>query len=141
MALSFPFAYRQRWIRWFLIGVTMAGVAVLASACAGQGSATAIPQDSPVRLEVSAMFISLENQAGQPLTDIMVSIVPNGPGAPYTSLVSRLENTEKHDIMLGDFRGRDGSPFSRRAVRPRAVRIEASDISGKKYAVEYPWTQ
>ena len=141
MALSFPFAYRQRWIRWFLIGVTMAGVAVLASACAGQGSATGIPQNSPVKLDISSLYVTIENQAGLPLTNMSVSIVSYGVGGAFTAFFPRLESAEKRSIMLGDFRGQDGTSFSLRAVRPKTVRLEASDVTGKKYDVEYPWTQ
>lgn len=142
MAISFRFGYRRcsiRLARRLLMGVVMAGVAASASACAGQGSATGIPENSPVRLEVSSMFISIQNQAGLPLTDMRVSIVPYGIAGAFTTSFARLDSTEKRNIMLGDFRGRDGTPFSLRAVRPKAVRIEASDVAGKKYEVEYPW--
>ena len=144
MAISFRFGCRRRSIRrpqGLLMWVVMAGVAVSTGACAGQGSATGTPENSPVRLEMSSMFISIENQAGLPLRDMRVSIVPYGIAGAFTTFFPRLDNTEKRNIMLGDFRGQDGTPFSLRAVRPKAVRIEASDIAGKKYEVEYPWSQ
>ena len=144
MAISSRFVCQHRWSglpRRLLMGIVMAGVAASTSACGGQGSATGAPQNSPVKLDVSSLYVTVENQAGLPLTNVSISIVPFGVGGAFTSFSPRMESAEKRNIMLGDFRGQDGTPFSLRAAKPKTIRIEASDVAGKKYSVEYPWTQ
>ena len=59
----------------------------------------------------------------------------------FATSVSRLDSTETRNILLREFRGRNGAPFSARAVKPRIVRIEATDITGERYEIEYPWSQ
>lgn len=113
--------------------------ACAAAACAGQPAATQVATDSPVRVTVSPPFLTVENQAGLALTEITISIVPVGRQTEFTRFVPRLENGEKRDYTLADFRGRDGTPFNLRVVRPRAVRIVATDTTGRKYEVESPW--
>lgn len=114
-------------------------VACTAAACAGQPAATQMPADSPVRITVSPPFLTVENQAGLALTEITIAIVPAGRQTEFTKFVPRLENGEKRDYTLADFRGRDGTPFNLRVVRPTAVRIAATDTTGRKYEVESPW--
>jgi hypothetical protein len=85
------------------------------------------------------MFVTLENKAGLPLLDVNVAIVPVGAATEYTKFVGRVENAEKREIALGDFNGRDGTPFSLRVVRPTSVRVTAKDLNNKAYEVSTPW--
>lgn len=114
------------------------GSGILA-ACAGQGTATQMPVDAPVKMEVSQLFMTVENNAGLALTDVTIGIVPYGGQTEFLKTVGRLDSQEKRDVMLADFRGRDGTRFQRGVVKPKSVRIVASDLTGKKYEIEYPW--
>ena len=108
-----------------------------AAACAGQGSAEEV--DSPLAIEVSQLFMTIENTAGLPLTDVTIAIVPAGAMTEFTRFFSRIESAERRNISLGDFQGRDGTPFNLRVARPRAIRVEGKDLTGKEYAAELPW--
>jgi hypothetical protein len=90
-------------------------------------------------MEVSQLFMTVQNHAGLALTDVTVAIVPYGAQTEFARSLGRLESQEKRDVRLAEFRGRDGTPFQRGVVRPKAVRIVASDLAGKKYEIEYPW--
>jgi hypothetical protein len=41
--------------------------------------------------------------------------------------------------MLGDFIGRDGTPFSLRVVKPRSVVVKGRDVKGTEYTTESGW--
>jgi hypothetical protein len=85
------------------------------------------------------MFITVKNDAGLPLTDVTVSIAPPTRTTVYTKYLGRLDNAESRDIMLGDFSGRDGTPFSLRVVTPKTVEVTGSGADGKTYNVTVPW--
>ena len=36
-------------------------------------------------------------------------------------------------------RSRDGTPFSLRVIKPKSIRIKATDLNGKAYDFENPW--
>ena len=122
----------------------LAVVAVLASCvpflsgCSEPGSASQT-SDSPVKVQISQMFITVKNDAGVPLTDVTVSIVPQPRTTTFTKYVGRFENAESRDLMLGDFGSRDGTPFSLRAIKPRSVEVKATGVDGKSYNVSVPW--
>ena len=42
-------------------------------------------------------------------------------------------------LMLGDFSGRDGTPFSLRVVKPKSVEVKGTGADGKTYEVSIPW--
>lgn len=132
-----PRPLHGRDLRW-LAAVAVCAVTVLAAGCSGQGSAERAGADAPMRLEVSQGSVTFQNRSGQPLTDVSIVIVPYGPGE-FTRLLSRVENTGKRQVPLNEFRGRDGTPFNSRVVRPKAVRVRAQDMSGKNYELEVPW--
>jgi hypothetical protein len=118
--------------------VAMFAVTVLAAGCSNQGSAERLPADAPVLLESSQTFVTFQNRAGLALTDVSIAIVPYAR-TEFTRLVSRVENLEKRQIPLNEFRSRDGTPFNLRAVRPKSLRVRARDATGKSYDVEVPW--
>jgi hypothetical protein len=57
----------------------------------------------------------------------------------FTKFFGRPENSEKRDISLGDFSGRDCTPFSLRVIKPKSIRIKATGLNGKAYDFEIPW--
>jgi hypothetical protein len=92
-----------------------------------------------MNVELSSIVMVVENLAAQPLLDIRIAIKPVGGATEFTKLVSRMEGGEKRTISLGDFGGRDGTPFSLRVVRPKEVTITAVNLTGQKFAMTKPW--
>lgn len=130
----------RRWSLGILAGVVVAGAAgATLSACSSPGGAPPQAADAPIRVQTSDLFLTVENKAGLPLTDVDVAIVPVGNPTAFNKFVGRLENGEKRDLSLGDFAGRDGTTFSLRVVRPKTVRVKAKDMVGKVYDVAVPW--
>lgn len=120
------------------VSFSIIALACAAAGCSAGGAASQ-GADAPLKVDVSQMFITVKNQAGMPLTDITVGIVPPTRTTVYTKFFGRLENAESRDIMLGDFSGRDGTPFSLRAVKPKSVEVKGTGADGKIYSVTVPW--
>jgi len=117
---------------------TLIGFGLFLAACSEQGTASQAA-DAPIKVQTSQMFITVKNDAGVPLTDVTVSIVPPTRTAVFTKFFGRLENSESRDIMLGDFNSRDGTPFSLRAIKPKTVEVKGTGADGKAYTVTIPW--
>jgi hypothetical protein len=110
---------------------------VLIGGCSEQGAAQ--DANAPVKVETSQMYVTVRNDSGMSLNEVSVAIVPAGRTTIYNKFLGRLENSESRNVMLGDFVGRDGTPFSLRVAKPRTVQVKAVDIKGNKYDVEVPW--
>lgn len=93
----------------------------------------------PLGISVSSTHLTIENRAGLPLLEGQILIVPRGVAPQFSVPLPRIEGNQKRDIVLSDFRSRDGTPFRRGITRARAVRVIATDISGKKYEHEVPF--
>jgi hypothetical protein len=52
-----------------------------------------------------------------------------------------MENAEKRDISLGQFRSNDGTTFNPRVLKARQVTVTATDIVGKKHELTKPWAR
>jgi hypothetical protein len=85
------------------------------------------------------MAVTIRNIVGQPLTDVSIAIVPVGGQLEFATFFSRLESSEKREIVLSEFRGRDGTTFNLRVVKPRSIRIKAKDFTGKAYEGLVGW--
>jgi hypothetical protein len=94
-----------------------------------------------VGLTISSIFMTIENRAGGPLLNVRLAIKPIGGATEFTKLLNRMEASEKRNISLGEFGGRDGTPFNLRFVRPKEVNVTAVDLTDKKYAMTIPWSQ
>jgi hypothetical protein len=126
--------------RTLAIAGLVTGLIVEAVACGGGGtSSSAAGGPALIEVEISQIFMTVTNRAGRALTDVRVSIVPVGGATLFTARVGRMEQGEKRDLSLGQFQGRDGTPFDLRAVRPKAVRVSGTDLDGKTVEVEKPW--
>ncbi len=117
---------------------SLLAVGFFVSACAGQGVANQAA-DAPIKVETSQMYVTVKNESGMALNDVTVAIMPMGRTTLYTEFVGRMENAETRKIMLGDFNGRDGTPFSLRVVKPKAVQVKGTDVAGKPHEVEVGW--
>ncbi len=111
---------------------------LLMSSCSGQGAASQ-DANAPVKIVTSQMYVTVRNEAGLALNDVTVAIIPVGRTTVFNKFLGRLENAESRNVMLGDFMGRDGTPFSLRAIKPRSVEVTGKDVKGQDYAVEAPW--
>jgi hypothetical protein len=131
-----------------LRSVVLGGIVVsacLAAACSSASTSAAgavgtSGETAPfMGVQLSSIVMVIENQAAQPLLDVRLAIKPVGGATEFTKLVSRMEAGEKRTISLGDFGGRDGTPFSLRVVRPKEVGITAVNLTGQKFAMTVPW--
>jgi hypothetical protein len=131
-----------RWRRWH--SAVLAGAVLIAPiqfallACSGGGPA-AQAKDAPIRVEASQFSVTIENRSGLPLQEIDVTILPIG-GTPFTHFLGRLDDGERRESAVDEFRDRDGMRLSLRMVRPKTVRVSAKDVNGKAYNVEVPWS-
>jgi len=92
-------------------------------------------------IEPSSIVMTMENREQQPLLDVRIAIRPVGGQTEYIKLVSRLESGEKRTVSIGEFNGRDGTPFSLRVVKPKEIAVTATGLSNEKFAMTVPWTQ
>jgi predicted small secreted protein len=134
------------WLRRFVaVPVTLIAASWLLSACSNMttSEAGALGTDSvepsTIAVETASQYITITNNAGRPLEDIRIAILPVGTAPPFTTTLRRMENAEKRDVSLAMFRGNDGTTFSPRVHRARQVTVSATDIVGKKHELTKPW--
>src|SRR5205823_13593170 len=116
--------------------VALIGVTVSQSACAGDKE-TVQAADASIGIETGQLFVTVENRAGGPLIDRLITI--QTPSAPYTYLISRIEAGQKRDVPVNNFASRDGTSLNLRLIRPRSVRAAAKDLTGKSYESQTAW--
>jgi hypothetical protein len=100
---------------------------------------TAGIEPSAIALETSNQSVTVTNNAGKPIEDVRIAIQPFGSAPPFTSTLRRMENAEKREISLAQFRSNDGTTFSPRLIKARQVTVTATDIVGKKHEVTRAW--
>jgi hypothetical protein len=105
----------------------------------GGALATSGIEPSVIALETSNQFITVTNNAGKPIEDVRVVIQPIGTAPPYTSTLRRMENGEKRELSLAQFRSNDGTTFNARFARAKQVTVTATDIVGKKHELTRAW--
>ena len=96
-------------------------------------------EPSAIALETSNQSVTVTNNAGKPIEDVRIAIQPFGTAPPFTSTLRRMENAEKREISLAQFRSNDGTTFSPRLTKARQVTVTATDIVGKKHEVTRAW--
>ncbi len=119
-----------------ILSALAGAVLISAVGCTGVGP---LDPNAPIGVVTSNMMITVENRAGLALNNVSVAIQPAGRATEFTTFVGRMENATKRDLMLGQFRGSDGTPFNLRVVRPRAVVVSGEDLNGETYEVIAPW--
>jgi hypothetical protein len=121
-----------------LLSATVALVApLLLVGCSEQGSAEQL--DSPVAVTMRNAIVLLENRAEQPLDNITLTVMPYGKNGAFSKALTRMERAERREVALADLTTADGTKFNPMLIRPRQVRVTATDTAGKQYEVELPW--
>ena len=96
-------------------------------------------EPSVIALETSSQSVTVTNNAGKPIEDVRVAIHPVGSAPPYTSTLRRMENGEKRELSLAQFRSNDGTTFNPRFAKAKQVTVTATDIVGKKHELTKAW--
>lgn len=96
---------------------------------------------SAIAVETSNQSVTVTNNAGKPMEDVRIAIQPFGNAPAFTSTLRRLENAEKREISLAQFRSNDGTTFSPRLTKARQVTVTATDIVGQKHELTVPWAR
>jgi hypothetical protein len=120
-----------------LTGALVLLAPLVLAGCSEQGSASQI--DSPVTVTMRNATVLLENRAEQPLDNVTLTVTPYGKNGAFTKALSRLERAERREVALADLSTADGTKFNPMLIRPRQVRVTATDTAGKQYEVELPW--
>ena len=115
----------------------LVALGLLAGGCSEQGAAQ--DANAPVKITTSQMYVTVRNDTGLALNDVSVAIIPVGRATIFNKHLGRLENSESRNVMLNEFFGRDGTPFSLRAVKPRSVEVKGKDVKGQVHTVETAW--
>ena len=118
-----------------LVGIL--SLSLLSGACGSSGGAG--DQGQAVAITNTQLFVTVQNQSGLAMREVKVAIIPVGAPTEFVVTMYRMENGEKRDFSLGDFRGRDGTQFNMRVVRPKSIKVTATDINNKAIEVESPW--
>ena len=126
-------------IRRFLV-LSLVAIGPMALASCSSDSSAQQASDGPISVQTSQLFVTVENRAGLALMQVEVAILPVGRSTEFTRFVGRLESNQKRDVSVAEFRGRDGTPFNLRVIKPRTVRVRAKDIHNKPYEVAVPWS-
>jgi hypothetical protein len=107
-------------------------------AVACRGGAADDP-NAPLGVTVSQTYLTIANRSGSAIADGQIELVPAGVLAPYRMQMPRIESGATRDVQLDQFSGVGGSRFRRGVARMRAIRITATDMTGKTYKQEVPF--
>jgi len=123
-----------------LLPPLVSSVIVAALALAGCASLSGDDEaTAPFGVELSAMYITIENRTGTALIDGKVEIVPAGRAVVFSTSWPRMEIGDRRDFILSVFRGSDGTPFRRGVIRARRIKVTGKDLTGKRYEREVPF--
>lgn len=114
--------------------LTLAPIAL--TACSERGSAE--QTNSPVTITPRGTQVSIANMSGQPLSGVVLTVVPFGQ-SPYSKPLGSLEMAEQKNVGLAELKAENGSTFNPMLVRPKLVKLTATDPTGRQYDVEMPW--
>jgi hypothetical protein len=108
---------------------------VRVSACGG----VVDDPNAPVGVKVEQTYLTIVNRSGSAFADGQIELVPSGVLAPYKMQMPRIESGANRDVQLDQFAGVGGARFRRGVTRIKAVRITATDMTGKTYKQEVPF--
>jgi hypothetical protein len=114
-------------------------VASLAGFVVGCSGSAATGDLGKIQVAVSQFEVTVTNQSGGPLSDVVAEIEPAGPASHFTARLGSVSNNETRSIGHGNFSDRDGVPFSRRTAKPTRVIVSGTGVDGKPVRVEVPF--
>ncbi len=113
--------------------------AVLVFTAMGCGPGTATGDVDKVRIEISAVDVTVTNTAGRALLDARLEIVRGAGANRYSVHVGRLENGERRSFVFSRFTDRDAVPYSPRTAKASTVAFQAKDVDDTVVQLEVPW--
>jgi hypothetical protein len=116
-----------------VVGCAVLGCSGESSQAGASGSTGTSRRAEPafIGLQVTpSLSITIENLAPEPLLDVNVTIKPATGDMLYTTILPRLEPREKRNLVFGQFRRSDGTPFSAvlAFVRPKEVIVTGRSV-------------
>lgn len=111
-----------------LVGLVMAGCA------AAEDEANA-----PFTIKLDQTYLTIGNRSGSAFADGLIELVPAGVLAPYRTQLPRIESGSDREVRFDLFAGVGGARFRRGVARIKAVRVTATDMTGKTYKREVPF--
>lgn len=118
-----------------ITGLVVASIAVIG--CSG---AAADDANAPFTITVEQSYLTITNQSGSALADGLIELVPSGVLAPYKTKLPRMESGANRDVPFDQFSGVGGARWRRGGTRIKAVRVTATDVAGKTYKREVPFS-
>lgn len=106
---------------------------------AGCGGGVADDPNAPVGITLSQTYLTIANRSGSAFAEGQIELVPAGVLAPYRLAMPRIESGATRDVQLDQFSGAGGARFRRGVARMKAVRITATDMTGKTHKQEVPF--
>jgi hypothetical protein len=113
----------------------------VAATCGGTNSsvASAATADAAIGLQLSETAVTLDNRTGTSLVKGQLSLMPAGVRQPFFIVLPRIQSGEKRSFPLDQFRGSDGTPFTRSGARAKSINVTATDLNGKAHQYEIPF--
>ena len=102
-------------------------------------SGTSGPGDTPLAVSFDTTYLTIANNTGSAIVNGKVELVMSGPRPPFVARIDRIENRSKQNLAFSSFRGIDGTDYNRRLGKVRRVKVSATDVAGKSYAMEVPF--
>jgi hypothetical protein len=121
-----------------LAAIAVVCASALTAACSQSGSAEQLQSSAPLSVSTKANTILLQNRAGMPLNDVQVTVVAYG-GKAYSQSMGRLESDASRPVLLSELASSDHAAFNAAFNKPKTVRVQATDATGKTLAVDVPW--
>lgn len=121
-----------------ILVVAFVWIATVTSGCSESGSAEQLSASSPVSIATQSNAIVIQNKAGMPLSDVKVLLVAFG-NKQFSTSVGRLDNQESRRVALSELAGSDRATFNPSFTRPKVVRVQATNATGKSFEIETPW--
>jgi len=122
--------------RCVLVRLFVFGALVALAAC---GSQAATGDLDKLQVTFSQFAITVTNNSGQVLTDVVAEINPTAPATPFRTRPDRLGAGETRTLAHTAFMDRDSVPFSPRTAKGRKVIVTAKGADGKELRVELPF--
>jgi len=117
----------------------VAGCVVLVGLSVTGCGAAVDEANAPFTITLDQTFLTIGNRSGSAFADGLIELVPAGVLAPYQTKLPRIESGSDREVRYDLFAGVGGARFRRGVTRIKAVRVTATDMTGKTYTREVPF--